>query len=78
MAKGFESKSVAAQQELADDPRPRSPEDDVDPQLRSRRRGLELARADVERRLDAAQAKPLQKMLQQALDALNQEIAALD
>lgn len=77
MARGFESKSVAAQQELADDPRPRTPADEEDPDLRKRRRRLELSRADVERRLESAEAKPLKQMLQKALEALDQEIATL-
>lgn len=77
MARGFESKSVAAQQELADDPRPRTPEDEEDPGLRARRRRLELSRADIQHRLESAQAKPHREMLSRALAALDKEIAKL-
>ena len=77
MARGFESKSVAAQQELADEPRPRTPEDDQDAGIRKRRRRLELSRADIANRLATAQAKPHREMLSRALAALDKEIAAL-
>lgn len=77
MARGFESKSVAAQQELADAPRPRTPEDEEDAGVRVRRRGLELSRADVAHRLESAQAKPHREMLSRALAALDKEIASL-
>ena len=77
MARGFESKSVAAQQELADSPRPRTPEDDESAELRVRRRRLELSRADLEHRLETAQAKPHREMLSKALAAVDKELAAL-
>ena len=77
MARGFESKSVAAQQELADAPSPEQLQVEEEAGLRTRRRRLELSRADVQRRLEAAQAKPHREMLRRALDALDEEIASL-
>ena len=56
MARGFESKSVAHQQELADE-RPRGPRHDVDPAALNKRRGIELALADVRRKLETAHAE---------------------
>jgi hypothetical protein len=67
MARGFESKSVADQQEAAMNARPRNekrPED-------ARRRSLELARADVTKRLEAATSAPHREMLQRALADLD-------
>jgi len=77
MARGFESKSVAAQQELADEPRTRTPEDEEEPGVRARRRRLELSRADIQHRLELAQAKPHREMLSRALAALDKEIASI-
>ncbi len=74
MARGSESKSVAAQQELADAPSPEQLQEEKEAGLRTRRRRLELSRADVQRRLEAAQAKPHREMLRRALDALDEEI----
>ena len=77
MARGFESKSVADQQEqAASPPRTQSPEEEA-AAVATRRRRLELSRADVERRLEAAQAKPHREMLRRALAALDEEIASL-
>jgi hypothetical protein len=76
MARGFESKSVAAQQEEAEAGSARSPGGDDGARL-ARRRGLELSRADVERRLAEARAEPHREMLRRALAALDEEIAAL-
>ena len=67
MARGFESKSVADQQEAAMNPRPGSekrPEE-------ARRRSLELARADVLKRLEGATSGPHREMLQRALTDLD-------
>ncbi len=77
MARGFESKSVAAQQELADAPSPEQLQEEKEARLRTRRRRLELSRADVQRRLEAAQATPHREMLRRALDALDEEILSL-
>jgi hypothetical protein len=70
MARGFESKSVADQQEEALNPRPLGAKN-ADP----RRRSLELARSDVKRRLEAAPAGPLRDTLQRALEDLDRRLA---
>ena len=70
MARGFESKSVADQQEAAMNARPRNekrPED-------ARRRSLELARADVLKRLESATSGPHREMLQRALADLESRL----
>jgi hypothetical protein len=73
MARGFESKSVADQQEAAMNPR--APGDrGPDP----RRRSLELARTDVMRRLEAAGSGPLREMLQRALTDLEERLRRLE
>ena len=77
MARGFDSKSVADQQEQAAAPRPKGSPTDVDPGAQARRRRLELSRADVERRLATAQAEGHKEMLRRALSALDEEIASL-
>jgi len=76
MARGFESKSVADQQESAD-ALAAPPEDQSDPKLRARRQGLELARRDVLHRLETAQARGHRQMLERALQALETEIKGL-
>ncbi len=78
MARGFESKQVADQQAEAERRRnlrdQASPED---PARRARRRTLELARVDVERRLAAATAAPLREMLKRSLEAIDRELSTL-
>jgi hypothetical protein len=76
MARGFESKSVADQQESAQAEAP-SRETTVDPVRAARRKQLELSRADVQRRLDEARAEGHREMLRRALEALDAEIAVL-
>ena len=73
MARGFESKSVADQQEAAMNPRSGS-EKGPD----SRRRGLELARTDILRRLEATTGGPHREMLQRALADLDERLRRLD
>jgi hypothetical protein len=68
---------VADQQESAADRATRRPGTAVDPVLASRRRRLELARADVERRLAAVSVPAHRQMLERALRALDDDIAAL-
>ena len=77
MARGFESKAVADQQESAlavplanDEPVP-------DPLLLARRRRLELSRADVVRHLADAHASAHRQMLERALRARDDELASL-
>ncbi len=76
MARGFESKAVADQQEaqipLRDSERP-----PLDPALLARRRQLELSRCDTVQRLSRATATPHREMLRRALEALDAQIAAL-
>jgi hypothetical protein len=77
MARGFESKAVADQQESAQARPERGPEGAADATLLTKRRKLELARADVERRLGVAVAPAHRQMLERALRALRDEIEAL-
>jgi hypothetical protein len=72
MARGFESKSVADQQEEAQ--RPRSEEDVPDPAAVTRRRKLEMARVEVVRQLEAAHAEAHREMLRRALAALDKDL----
>ncbi|HVR71815.1 MAG TPA: hypothetical protein VMT87_13320 [Vicinamibacteria bacterium] len=72
MARGFDSKSVADQQEAALNKRPPRTEPPVDP----RRRKLELARADLRHRLDGARG-PYAEMLRRSLAALDEELGRL-
>ena len=72
MARGFESKSVADQQEEAQRPRP--DEDVPDPAAVTRRRKLEMARVEVLRQLEAAQAEAHREMLRRALAALDKDL----
>jgi hypothetical protein len=67
MARGFESKSVADQQEAREAGRPAR--GDVIP---AERKTLELARADVEERLKTATSGPHREMLQRALKAIEE------
>ena len=76
MARGFESKSVADQQESAQ-AEPPSRDKAIDPVRLARRKQLELSRADVQRRLDEAKAEGHREMLRRALQALDADIAAL-
>jgi hypothetical protein len=76
MARGFESKSVADQQESAQAEAP-SRDKTVDPVRVARRKQLELSRADVQRRLDEARVEGHREMLRRALEALDADIAAL-
>jgi hypothetical protein len=77
MARGFESKSVADQQEVARGDASPGDSEPRDPARISRLRFLQLSRADVRRRLEQAQAPAHREGLQRALDALDAEIARL-
>jgi hypothetical protein len=72
MARGFDSKSVADQQEEKLNPRAPRTTPLVDP----RRRKLELARADLTHKLAAATG-PYAEMLRRSLAALDEELARL-
>jgi len=76
MARGFESKSVADQQEEAQNRRTR-PQITGDPAVLARRRKLELGRAAVLEQMAAAHAEAHREMLRRALADLEQQLAAL-
>ncbi|HXB53303.1 MAG TPA: hypothetical protein VN461_00845 [Vicinamibacteria bacterium] len=77
MARGFESKSVADQQEAAQAVGSASERDLGDPARVLKRRRLELSRADVLRQMSAARAEGHREMLKRALAALDKELASL-
>jgi hypothetical protein len=78
MARGFESKSVADQQEAALARRERDPAQPVaDPVRAAQRRKLELTRTDLLRRLAEAEAPAHREMLQRSLAAVDAELAKL-
>ena len=77
MARGFESKSVADQQEDAVSGRRTGVDAAADPVRLLKRRKLELARADVLHRLEQAHAPAHRQMLERALAAVEQELATL-
>jgi hypothetical protein len=76
MARGFESKAVADQQEAAQ-AEPQRELGQPDPARLSRLRLLELSRADIKNRLERAQAPPHREVLHRALEALEAEISRL-
>jgi hypothetical protein len=78
MARGFESKAVAEQQEAAESHRRESEDVAVEPGRLARKRTLELSRLDIRHRLSTAQAEAHRRMLERALAALDAEIAALE
>jgi len=76
MARGFESKSVADQQESAGEFRaPR--QEEIDPVVLLKRRKLELARVDVKHRMETAQVEGHREMLRRALAAIEKELSKL-
>jgi hypothetical protein len=77
MARGFESKSVADQQESREQERERGREILSDAATATQRRRLELARADFLRRIDAARAEAHRAMLRKALAAVEADLAKL-
>jgi hypothetical protein len=78
VARGFDSKSVADQQEEAFG-RHEADRSAVleDPAVAKRRRTLELARVDVARRLAAATVAAHRAMLERSLEAIDAELAQL-
>jgi hypothetical protein len=77
MARGFESKSVADQQDSAlAAPRP-ARESGLDPAVQQKKRGLELGRADVLRQMETARADGHRQVLKKALDAIDTELKRL-
>jgi hypothetical protein len=79
MARGFESKAVADQQDSAQQPGPLRDDDEQHPDtaLLARRRRLEMSVVDIKRRLGVAHADAHRQMLERALRALDDEIASL-
>jgi hypothetical protein len=79
MARGFESKSVADQQESALQrqlERSEAPAE-IDPARAARRRQLELGRIDVEQKLRTATAPAHRKLLERTLEAIVAELREL-
>ena len=74
MARGFDSKSVAEQQEERERTQERRDNEKQKPRFSTRRRQLELSRADVLHRLEKA-PEHVRKTLQAALDALDADLA---
>jgi hypothetical protein len=77
MARGFESKSVADQQEQAQNRQRGGEGEPADAAVVLKRRKLELARADVLHQLGAAHVEAHKEMLRRALAALDKDLAAL-
>ena len=76
MARGFESKFVADQQEEAENRRPGRAEAG-DAGLLFKRRKLELARAAVLNQMESARVEGHREMLRRALAALDKDLAGL-
>jgi hypothetical protein len=77
MARGFESKSVADQQDSAlASPRP-ARDMTLDPVVQQKKRGLELGRADVLRQMETARADAHRQVLKKALEAIDKELKRL-
>jgi hypothetical protein len=78
MARGWESKNIEAQQDEAARTSPRTdPGHEGPPEIRERRRSLELARARAEADLLKACAPAHRDMLRQTLEAINEQLRAL-
>jgi hypothetical protein len=78
LARGWESKSIEAQQEEAARPRAKSPALSADDlQRASRRRTLELARAKAVADLNRATLPAHRNLLQQTIDALDDQLRAV-
>jgi hypothetical protein len=76
MARGFESKSVADQQESAQEKRP-GKKSSADPAVTLKRRKLELARANVLQQMELASAEAHKEMLKRALEAVDRDLGNL-
>jgi hypothetical protein len=76
MARGFESKSVADQQEAAQNRMP-PPRETKDPAVEAKRRRLELSLVDVRAKMAAAPAPHLRDMWARAEVDLVKELAKL-
>ena len=76
MARGFESKSVEHQQDLASGPL-RARAEMGDPVVLVRRRKLEMALVEAQRQLAAAHAAPHREMLRRAVASLENDLRSL-
>jgi hypothetical protein len=74
MARGWESKSIEAQQEEASRKAAARPPSEAELLRRNKRRTLELARARAAEDLSRATAAPHRRMLEQALQALDDQL----
>jgi len=79
MARGWESKSVESQQELARDEQSRRTgvASEEEKKLAREREGLLLSRARVVKQIEASTNERYTKVLRQALEAIEQKIALL-
>jgi hypothetical protein len=78
MARGWESKSIEAQQEEASRGRVKGPAmTEAQRVTAERRKALQLTRARAEADLARATAPAHRRMLEQALEAIDQQIASL-
>jgi hypothetical protein len=78
MARGWESKSIEAQQEEASRGRAKGPAlTDVQRATAERRKTLQLTRARAEADLARATAPAHRRMLEQAIEAIDQQITSL-
>jgi len=77
MARGFESKSVADQQEQAQNRQRKQRDAPGDAATLLKRRKLELARADVLHQIETARADAHKEMLRRALAALEKDLEGL-
>jgi hypothetical protein len=79
MARGWESKNIEAQQEAATSARPSGPEPTADERARrERRQALALTRTRMTAQLTRATVPAHRTMLEQALSAIESELAKLD
>ncbi|HVQ29376.1 MAG TPA: hypothetical protein VMV21_07355 [Vicinamibacteria bacterium] len=76
MARGFESKSVEHQQDLASGPLRERPQVG-DPVVVVKRRKLEMTLVETRRQLDAAHAEPHREMLRRAVASLESDLRSL-
>jgi hypothetical protein len=76
VARGWESKAIEQQQDEAG--RRGEAQGPREPSATDRRRGLELARAQIVARRDAARTPAQRDAVSQALEAVDREIAALE
>ncbi len=77
MARGWESKSVEQQQaEMGDQPKSsHRPMSDAQQKLNRKREGLLLSRTSLVRQLEAATHAPHRRMLEQAMDEIDRQLA---